>query len=45
MKLFERILTEFIKQVTILSGNQIDTEYANTLMQWAQAWLEEPGQV
>ena len=45
MKPFKRILTAFIKQVTILSGNQIDTEYANTLIQWAQAWLENPGQV
>ena len=42
---FERILTAFIKQVTMLSGKQIDTEYANTLIQWVQAWLEDSSQV
>ena len=45
MEAFERILDGFIRQVTALSGKQMDVEYANTLIEFAQTWLEDFSQV
>ena len=42
MHAYENILEAFINQVTAQSGKKIPTEYAETLIDWAEAWIENP---
>lgn len=41
-KAFENILNAFINEVEAQSGKKIDAGYAATLIEWANAWIEEP---
>lgn len=39
---YENILQAFINQVTAQSGKKIPAEYADQLIEWAEAWIEDP---
>jgi len=39
---FTNILNAFINNVEAQSGKKIDEDYANTLIEWAQIWIEDP---
>lgn len=41
-KTFTNILNAFINNVEAQSGKKIDEDYADTLIGWAHAWIEEP---
>lgn len=43
MDAFENILNAFINSVEAQSGKKIDEDYADTLIRWAQTWIEDPG--
>lgn len=42
MNAYENILQAFINHVTAQSGKKIPTKYAETLIDWAEAWIENP---
>ena len=43
MEAFENILNAFINEVEAQSSKKISTEYAATLIEWALAWIGDPG--
>ena len=42
-KAFVNILNAFINHVEDQSGKNIDADYAGSLIEWALAWIEDPG--
>jgi len=42
MKAFENILNALINEVEAQKGKKINTDYANTLIEWIRAWMDNP---